>query len=239
MASSPSEPPTALPDSQHRREVRSFVRREGRTTGAQLAAIKRLWPRFGIPESSLLFEPSDWFNGNGPLCLEIGFGDGTALAQLAASNPDCRFIGLDVYKPGFGRLLRTAEHLDLSNLRVCDADAVVFLRDRLGSACLDEIYIWFPDPWPKKRHHKRRLVQPPFVELLAERLKAGGTVWLATDSGDYAKDMLRVMEANAHFENQAGPYHYASRCEKRPLTTFERKGLAAGNEVFDLAFRRK
>ena len=239
MASTLTEPRTSPSDSQYRRAIRSFVRREGRTTIAQRAAIERLWPRYGIPESPLLIEPKDWFEGDGPLCLEIGFGDGTALAQLAASNPDRRFMGVDVYTTGLGRLLRAAECLELRNLRVCNTDAVVFLRDRLGPGCLDEILIWFPDPWPKTRHHKRRLIQPAFAALLAESLKDGGTVSLATDSGDYAKEMLRVMEGDTRFENLAGLQCYAARCAKRPLTTFERRGLARGHAVFDLAFRRK
>jgi len=229
-------PPAA---SQHHRGIRSFVRREGRTTAAQLAAIERLWPRFGIPESPVLVEPKALFDGDGPLCLEIGFGNGAALSEFAASEPGRRFLGVDVYTAGLGRLLRAAERLELHNLRLCNRDAVEFLRDRLGPGCLDEVYIWFPDPWPKKRHHKRRLVQPAFAELLAERLGAGGTVSLATDSGDYAKEMLRVMESDTRFENLAGPQCYAPRYEKRPLTAFERRGLARGHAVFDLAFRRK
>ncbi|MFP5505162.1 MAG: tRNA (guanosine(46)-N7)-methyltransferase TrmB [Gammaproteobacteria bacterium] len=220
-----------------RRHVRSFVRREGRITRSQQRALEELLPRFGLEPAGLL-DLDGAFGRSAPRTLEIGFGNGASLAQMAAAAPEQDFLGIEVHRPGVGHLLLEIEQRALSNVRVICADAVEILRDRLAPDSLDRVLLFFPDPWPKKRHHKRRILQPAFVALIRDRLKPGGVFHMATDWQDYAEQMLEVMDAQPGFINSAGRGHYAPKPDYRPETKFERRGLRLGHGVWDLVFAK-
>lgn len=224
--------------SQNHRQIRSFVRREGRITSAQMLALEQLLPRYGIPTQMQPLDMAALFGRAAPVGLEIGFGNGEHLASLALARPDWNFIGLEVYRPGLGKLLQSLVAQDSSNVRVESSDAQTFLRDRVPDQALDRIYIQFPDPWHKKRHHKRRLIQAEFALILRDRLKVGGELQLATDWADYAGQMLAVMDAAPGLQNMAGPGQFATRPDNRIPTKFERRGTRLGHEVFDLVYRR-
>jgi tRNA (guanine-N7-)-methyltransferase len=219
------------------RPIRSFVRREGYMTPAQQRALEQLWPRYGIELGDGVLDPAVVFGRPAPVIMEIGFGNGEALAAMAAAHPENDYLGVEVHRPGVGHLLRGLLAQNLSNVRVVCADANDVLS-RLADASLAAVYLFFPDPWPKKRHHKRRLVQPVFVETVRRKLALGGTLCLATDWDDYARQMLEVLSQIAGFENDAGPGQFADRTASRPLTKFERRGHRLGHEVRDLSFRR-
>jgi tRNA (guanine-N7-)-methyltransferase len=219
------------------RTVRSFVRRAGRVTRAQARALTQLWPRFGVEDAGVL-DLDALFARRAARFLEIGFGMGDALAAMAAAAPQRDFLGIDVHEAGIGRLLALAEHADLHNLRVLRGDAVVLLRERLAPGSLDGVLIFFPDPWPKKRHHKRRLIQSGFIDLLACRVKPRGLLHLATDWAPYAEQMLQVVEADGRWRNLAGPGGYAPDAAERPQTRFQSRGERLGHRIFDLRFRR-
>jgi tRNA (guanine-N7-)-methyltransferase len=221
------------------RPIRSFVRREGRLTKGQQRALTELWPRYGIDNDGTVLDLPALFGRDNPKVLEIGFGNGTSLAQMAAAFPDNDYLGIEVHRPGVGALLLLMEEQGLSNIRVLCADAVEVIRQRLPDAALDRVQLFFPDPWHKTRHHKRRIVQPDFVALIARKLKPGGVFHLATDWEDYARQMLAVMTAAAEFRNQAGDGQYAPRPETRPLTKFEQRGQRLGHGVWDLLFERR
>jgi tRNA (guanine-N7-)-methyltransferase len=230
-----------------RRAVRSFVLREGRLTAAQERAFRELWPRFGVDwrpgealDPRLLFTDAAGGARARAIALEIGFGDGEALAEMAAAQPERGFVGLEVHRPGVGHLLLALERLGLDNVRVLRADAGELLGSALPAASLDAVHLFFPDPWPKKRHHKRRIVQPAFVAKAARVLRPGGTLHLATDWTPYAEHMLAVLDGAADlFENTAGHGRYAERPAHRPVTKFERRGLRLGHRVHDLILRRR
>ncbi|HRQ66045.1 MAG TPA: tRNA (guanosine(46)-N7)-methyltransferase TrmB [Xanthomonadaceae bacterium] len=230
---------TGLPiqGEEHRhRRVRSFVRREGRLTPGQARALAVLWPRFGLDADG----PVDLdaaFGRRARRVLEIGFGNGEVLLAAAAENPEQDFLGIEVHRPGVGRLLLGVEAADLRNVRVFCHDAVEVLA-QLAEHSIDEVRVFFPDPWHKKRHHKRRLIQPGFVDVLAPRLVAGGRLHLATDWEPYAEHMREVMEARDDFVNEAGRGRFAERPASRPQTHFEKRGLKLGHQVFDLLYRR-
>jgi tRNA (guanine-N7-)-methyltransferase len=228
----------ALPSTAHR-PIRSFVRREGRITPAQRRALDELWPRYGVPAGEGPLDPAALYGRVAPLELEIGFGNGEALAALAAAHPERDYLGLEVHRPGVGALLARLAAAGLTNVRVAAEDAAAFVARRLPDGALAAAYLFFPDPWPKKRHHKRRLVQAPFAALLARKLAPGGVLRLATDWPDYAAHMLAVLAAEPALENLAADGGYAPRPEERPLTKFERRGLRLGHPVRDLAFRRR
>ena len=219
------------------RAIRSFVRREGRLTAAQARALDRLWPRYGV-EPLALAETLDRLNRLGPVTLEIGFGNGEGLLELAMAHPGRQYLGIDVYRPGIGRLLQALEQQDIENVRVIQGDATECLP-LVPTGALDEVLVFFPDPWPKKRHHKRRLIQAPFVRELGRVLHPGGRLHLATDWEDYARHMVAVLEQNPEFENPAGPGHFSERPRTRPLTRFERRGLDRGHAIFDLLYVRR
>jgi tRNA (guanine-N7-)-methyltransferase len=221
-----------------RRPVRSFVRREGRFTAAQRRAMDDLLPKYGIPDGDDLIDPAVLFGRIAPMHLEIGFGNGDALAAMARAHPDINFLGIDVHRPGVGALLQRLESEEISNVRVIAADAVEVLNRRIPDQSLDAVYLFFPDPWPKLRHHKRRLVQSGFAALLRHKLRVGGFWHLATDWEDYARHMLTVLSDADGFENVAGPGQFSPRPESRPLTRFERRGQKLGHGVWDLVFRR-
>jgi len=229
-------PPVADPGL---RSVRSFVRREGRLTPAQADALERLWPRYGIDAQSVPLDLDSVFGRNASRVLEVGFGAGEHLLARAIAEPQHDFIGIEVHRPGVGRLLREAEAAGLDNLRVSTTDAVEVLREALPPASVDELVLYFPDPWPKKRHHKRRIVQPPFVALVARVLRPGGLWRLATDWADYAQQMREVLDAAPGFVSLADAGGFVTRPDSRPPTRFERRGERLGHAVFDLAYRRR
>jgi tRNA (guanine-N7-)-methyltransferase len=223
------------------RPIRSYVLRQGRLTAAQARAVDVLWPRFGVAWSpgEVLDLPA-LFGQGGPFILEIGFGNGEALAALAERHPDRGYLGVEVHGPGVGHLLLEIDKRGLENIRILRVDAVELLRSGLPAGSLDGIYLLFPDPWPKRRHHKRRILNPGFVALLARALRPGGLLQAATDWEPYAEQMLGVLEAaEPFFANVAGPGAFVPRPAERPLTRFERRGQRLGHRVWDLAFRRR
>lgn len=225
-------------DAPRERRVRSFVRREGRFTPAQRAALETLWEGRGLEIGSEPLDLHALFPGCTTFTLEIGFGMGHTLAGLAAREPGTGIIGVEVHRPGVGKLLALAEALQLTNLRVFCADAVDVLNRAIPVASLDRVLLLFPDPWPKKRHHKRRIVQPAFVELVRSRLREGGVFHLATDWEPYAAHMLEVLESARGWRNLAGAGCFAERPASRDLTRFEARGQRLGHEVRDLLFAR-
>jgi tRNA (guanine-N7-)-methyltransferase len=223
----------------HPRGVRSFVLRAGRMTGGQQRALERLWPQFGLEYAASACDLAVLFGRVAPRVVEIGFGNGANLIHMASEQPDVDFLGIEVHRPGVGRVLLDIERLGLRNVRVSNHDAVEVLGQQLAEACLDEVLVLFPDPWHKKRHHKRRLLNAPFVALLAARLKPGGLLRAATDWEPYASAMLEVLGGCALLENTAGDGGYVPRPESRQPTRFERRGERLGHGVWDLAFRRR
>lgn len=221
---------------QHR-PIRSFVLRAGRLGKGQLKALDEFGPRFVLPYQTALLDLAATFGREAPKVLEIGFGMGQATAEIARNHPETDYLGVEVHTPGVGALLKLIGEQDLSNLRLIQHDAVEVLRHMIPEAGLDGIHIFFPDPWHKKRHHKRRLIQPAFAELLASRLKTGGYLHLATDWRDYAEQMLAVLATTPHLRNSSDGY--APRPDYRPLTKFERRGLRLGHGVWDLVFLRR
>jgi len=220
------------------RPIRSFVRREGRLTPGQQRALDRLWPRYGIDYDRAPLVLDTVFGRRAPRILEIGFGNGESLAEIAANQPEQDFIGIEVHRPGVGHLLRELEARDLDNVRVISHDAVEVMKHQIPDDALDGVYLFFPDPWPKKRHHKRRIVQPEFVQLVRRKLKLGGVFHLATDWEDYAGHMLEVMRAAEGFANTAADVGYSPRPPYRPVTKFEQRGQRLGHGVWDLLFER-
>ncbi len=231
----PAPPP---PDAPPRRAIRSFVVRTGRMTVAQERAWAELWPRFGLGTTDAPLDLVAAFGREAPRTLEIGFGNGESLVALATGHPERDFLGIEVHRPGVGHLLLRIEELGLRNLRVVCRDAVEVLQHCIAEASLDEVLLYFPDPWPKKRHHKRRIVQPDFVGLVTSRLRPGGVFRMATDWQPYAEHMLAVAGACAALRNDSAAGDYVARPESRPITRFERRGQRLGHGVWDLAFRR-
>jgi tRNA (guanine-N7-)-methyltransferase len=244
-----------MPEEDNHRPIRSFVRREGRLTSGQQRALDELWARFGIDSTGpdtlevnriALNEPKlalDELFRRTPdsdryTVLEIGFGNGGSLAEMAAALPDHDYLGIEVHRPGVGNLLRLLEERELDNVRVICDDAVQILKHRLPDECLDRVQLFFPDPWHKRRHHKRRIVSPEFAALIARKLKPGGVFHLATDWDHYAKQMMEVLEAAPGYQNCAAKGEYSLRPDWRPLTKFEQRGQRLGHGVWDLLFKR-
>ena len=226
-----------MSSSENRRTVRSFVLRAGRITVAQRRALAEFGSRYVIEATGAL-DLDVIFGRRAPRIVEIGFGHGENLLALAAASPESDFLGIEVHTPGVGKLMLEAAAADLANVRVVCRDAVEVLAQQIGDAACDEILVFFPDPWPKKRHHKRRLIQRPFVELAASKLRPGGVLRLATDWQDYAGQMLAVLSEYPALENLAPDGGYGARPASRPITHFERRGARLGHSVWDLAFRR-
>ena len=224
-------------DASAHRRIRSFVRREGRMTRAQQAALERLWSRY-VVESEQVRDLAAVFGRVAPRVLEIGFGMGDSLAAMARAHPEIDYFGIEVHRPGVGSLLTRLEREDIRNVRVVCGDAVEVLQHQLPDASLDAVQLFFPDPWPKKRHHKRRLVQAEFVELLRRKLKSGGLFHCATDWEHYAEHVLAVMATAPGFRNAAGAGGYTERPDDRPVTKFERRGERLGHVIRDLVFAR-
>jgi tRNA (guanine-N7-)-methyltransferase len=243
-ATSPPDASSAAPRTQGgqsaiatpRRSVRSFVVRAGRMGTGQRRALEALAPRYCLPYQAQPLDLESVFGRRAPVVLEIGFGMGDATAEVATREPGIDLLGVEVHEAGVGALLKLVGERGLRNVRIVQHDAVEVLEHMIGPASLDALHVWFPDPWPKKRHHKRRLLQGPFVALAASRLRAGGVLHAATDWEPYAQQMLEVLSAEPTLRNRAAGF--APRPERRPLTKFERRGLGLGHGVWDLLFER-
>jgi tRNA (guanine-N7-)-methyltransferase len=222
---------------QPHRSIRSYVLRQGRTTAAQARAREVLAPVYGIPFAPEPLDLERAFGRAAPKVLEIGFGMGETTAAIAAAHPETDYLGVEVHSPGVGSLLNRIEALRLANVRVIQHDAVEVLEHMIAPAVLDGVHLFFPDPWPKKRHHKRRLVQAPFARLLASRMKRGAYLHAATDWEDYAHQILAVLAGEPGLENTAAGF--APRPESRPQTKFERRGVGLGHRVWDVVFRKR
>jgi len=221
---------------QERRSIRSYVLRQGRISNAQRRAHVELLSVYGVPFSPAPLDLDRLFGRSAPTILEIGFGMGETTAAIAQQHPENDYLGVEVHTPGVGSLLARIAELRLGNVRVIQHDAVEVLQTMIAPAAFDGVHLFFPDPWPKKRHHKRRLIQAPFAALLASKMKAGALLHACTDWEDYARQMLEVFSAETALRNSASGY--ADRPATRPQTKFERRGLGLGHRVWDLVFRK-
>ena len=219
------------------RPIRSFVLRQGRVSNAQQRAHDTLLPRYGIPFVPHVVDLDQAFGRSAPKILEFGFGMGETTAAIAAAHPENDYLGIEVHTPGVGSLLKQIAALELTNLRVIQHDAVEVLTQMIAPATFDGVHIFFPDPWPKKRHHKRRLIQTPFLALLVGRMKPGAYLHVATDWQEYAEQVLSVLAAEPQLRNTVDDY--APRPDYRPQTKFESRGLKLGHGVWDLVFRKR
>jgi tRNA (guanine-N7-)-methyltransferase len=218
--------------------IRSFVIRAGRITVGQKNAFDTWWPVFGLSLFKGMIDPEHVFGRTAPLVLEIGFGMGDSLLEMARNEPDKNFIGIEVHPPGVGRLINVAGQENLANLRVYMADAMDVLEDCIPDGCIDRLQLYFPDPWHKKKHHKRRILQSAFVQKLRPKIAPGGIFHMATDWQAYAEQMLEVMNAAPGFATEFGETGYAPRPDYRPITKFEKRGERLGHGVWDLLFKK-
>lgn len=234
------EEKTSFDDTNHSapaeiRKIRSFIRRQGRITAGQQQALDEHWDKYCLaPDADCRF--GDIFGREAPVIVEIGFGNGISLAEMAAANPQNDYIGIEVHKPGVGHLIMQLEKRQLSNVRIYYHDAIEILERCIPGNSLDGVHLFFPDPWPKKRHHKRRIVKPEFIELVTAKLKPGGYFHCATDWRNYAEQMLRVLANAKGLHNTDAEGGYSERPAYRPLTKFENRGLRLGHGVWDLIF---
>ncbi|MBE0493016.1 MAG: tRNA (guanosine(46)-N7)-methyltransferase TrmB [Thiomicrospira sp.] len=222
-----------------RHRIKSFVLRQGRMSKGQQAAIDRIWPQYGLEADAGLLDLAQIFGRKAPTYVEIGFGMGSSLAQMAQDNPQNNYIGIEVHRPGVGALCKLIEEKNLTNIRIFNHDAVEILEKQIPQNSLSGVYLFFPDPWHKARHKKRRIVQPAFVAKLAEHLVAGGEFHMATDWEDYAEHMMEVMSAAPDYTNAAGEGQFTPRPDYRPLTKFEQRGHRLGHGVWDLIFKKR
>ncbi len=220
------------------RRIRSFVLRTGRMTEGQKRSYDLHWPSKGLELANGALTMAEVFGRDAPVVLEIGFGMGDSLAAMAAAAPEMDFIGIEVHSPGVGRLMHLIDEGGLENLRAYCCDAVEVLEQCVPDSSLSRVQIYFPDPWHKKKHHKRRLVQPQFVQLLRQKLRPGGVIHLATDWENYAEHMMAVMSEAEGFVNQTGAGEFAPRPDYRPVTKFEKRGERLGHGVWDLLFEK-
>ncbi len=219
------------------RKIKSFVLRQGRLTKGQQYAMDHFWPVYGLDESDSLLDLPALFGNTAPVTLEIGFGNGDSLATMAAAAPERNFLGIEVHTPGVGHLLHLINEKKLANVRVMNSDALVIIRERIQAASLERVQLYFPDPWQKKRHHKRRILQPEFVSLIASRLQTGGVLHMATDWANYAEQMAEVMQDSPAFKTLAADGSpFSPRPDFRPRTRFEQRGLKLGHGVWDLLY---
>ena len=226
-------------DENKMRRIKSFAIRAGRMTEAQQRGYKEAWPDYGLDLEMGMMDPPAVFGNNSPVVLEIGFGMGDSLAEMAKAAPDTNFLGIEVHRPGVGRLLYLAkEEYQLENLKVYCADAVEVLNRCIPNQSIDRLQLFFPDPWHKKRHNKRRIVQLEFMEMVRQKLKVGGIFHAATDWEPYAEHMLEVMADAPGYKNVAGTGNYSEKPAYRPETKFERRGEKLGHGVWDLLFER-
>lgn len=222
-----------------KRRIRSFVKRNGRVTKCQSQSLKEFWPVYGVELAEQPLDLTELFPQPAPVTLEIGFGNGQSLAAMAMQAPERNFIGIEVHEPGVGQLLHLIATKNLSNVRVFQADAIDVLKSQIPSASLGRVQLFFPDPWHKKRHHKRRIVNDEFLSLIADRLTPGGMFHMATDWEPYAVAALKTLNQHERFSNTVSsdaPNGYASRPEWRPKTKFEQRGQRLGHGVWDLMF---
>ncbi|RFA26834.1 tRNA (guanosine(46)-N7)-methyltransferase TrmB [Alkalilimnicola ehrlichii] len=226
-------------DTRRMRPIRSFVRREGRLTEGQQRALDVLYPQFGLEPDGQAFDFDAIFGRTSKTVLEIGFGNGESLATMAKNQPELDYLGIEVHRPGVGHLLMRLEEERLENVRVICGDAQEIVKHQIPDASLFGVQLFFPDPWPKKRHHKRRIVQPEWVAQMAQKIAPGGFLHLATDWENYAEHMLEVVSANPDFANQAGAGNFAPRPAHRPITKFETRGQRLGHGVWDLLLTRR
>jgi tRNA (guanine-N7-)-methyltransferase len=218
--------------------IRSFIRRQGRVTPGQQLALDNHWDRYCLdPKADYDF--AQVFGRDAPLIVEIGFGNGDSLAKMAAANPDNDYIGIEVHRPGVGHLMMLLDQQGLNNVRIYCHDAIEIIEQKIADNSLAGVHLFFPDPWPKKKHHKRRIVRPGFVELLVRKLKTGGYFHAATDWQNYAEAMLEVLSAGAGLSNAGNSNDYCERPDYRPLTKFEQRGIRLGHGVWDLIFRKE
>lgn len=220
------------------RRIRSFVRRQGRLTVAQNFALEKYLPKFGLQASNGVFDFAQIYQREAATHLEIGFGNGESVANMAATHPENNYLGVEVHRPGVGNLLQQIKQQELSNVRVMSDDVFDVLLNNIADNSLAAVYIYFPDPWHKRCHVKRRIVNPVFVEMLAAKMQTNGLLHMATDWKDYAKHMLQVMHDMPQFKNRAGVDNYSARPEWRTLTKFEKRGQRLGHDVWDLMFSK-
>lgn len=221
------------------RKIRSFVRREGRMTAGQSAAYEELMPVLGFEFEKSRLDLADLFTNQNPVTLEIGFGMGASLAEQAANSQDKNFLGIEVHRPGVGALLARLKENGANNVRVVAHDAIEILEFMVPDNSLDKVQLFFPDPWPKKRHHKRRIVKPEFVQKLREKLKVGGVFHMATDWENYAEHMLEVMQGELGWKNLSSSNDYVPKPDDRPVTKFQARGERLGHGVWDLMFEKQ
>jgi len=218
--------------------IRSFIRRQGRVTQGQQQALDQHWDKYCLdPKADYVF--TQVFGRVAPLIVEIGFGNGESLAKMAAANPDSDYIGIEVHRPGVGHLMMLLDQQGISNVRIFCHDAIEIIEQKIADASLAGVHLFFPDPWPKKKHHKRRIVRQSFVELLVRKLEPDGYFHAATDWQNYAESMLTVLSVEPALYNTSSTDDYCERPEYRPLTKFEQRGIRLGHGVWDLIFRKR
>lgn len=225
------------PENDRHRTIRSFVRRAGRLTPSQQRALRELWPAYGIDVDCDVFDVEKLFGRRAAVTLEIGFGNGDTFVQQAREDPDTNFLGIEVHEPGVGHCLLQAHEAGLSNLKIIKHDALEVLAHQVPPKSLQRVNVYFPDPWPKKRHHKRRMIQPAFLELIHAHLEANGTLHIATDWKNYAEHIDEVFEHSDLFSCDARREHAGDKPLDRPTTKFERRGLRKGHRIWDWRFR--
>ncbi len=218
--------------------MRSFVLRGGRLTAGQSRALREFWPQFGIDKNESLLDLRTLFGNDAPVIMEIGFGNGDATWQMAQACPDENYLGVEVHQPGVGHLLLKMKEYGITNIRIANDDAVEFIRARVPEESLAGVRIYFPDPWPKKRHYKRRLIQPAFIKLLASRMRLGALLHLATDWEAYAEHMLEAMKSSNDFVNLSPSGDFCEQPDWRPQTKYEKRGECLGHRVRDLLFKK-
>ena len=232
--------PSSSNEAPSRKPIRSYVRREGRLTKGQARALQYLWPQFGLePKGVVPIDFDRTFQRHAPVTLEVGFGDGGALLEIARNNPEQNYVGIEVHRPGVGSLLLRLEAGGVKNVRVICGDATEILSNNIVDASLDGLHLFFPDPWHKKRHHKRRILSEDFIELVADKLKPAGVFHFATDWADYAEEGLVRLERCDRLTNLAGKGRFAPRPASRPETKFERRGQRLGHEVWDVLMSKQ
>lgn len=221
-----------------KREINSFVRRQRRLTPCQQHAIEQAWPQFGVALTDQPLNLEQLFGRSGKKIVEIGFGMGDALLSMAVSNRECDYVGIEVHEPGIAHVMQRILDNNVNNIRVIQYDAVKIMRNYIPNNVLSRIHLFFPDPWPKKRHHKRRIVQADFVDMLVNTLAVGGVLHFATDWQNYAEQMMRILSANVRLKNAIGEHQFADneKLQLREQTKFEKRGVTLGHGVFDLLF---
>ena len=222
----------------HLRKIQSFVKRSGRLSKGQSLGLNELWADYGIDVDKTLLNFEEVFGNQSEVTLEVGFGNGDSLLEMAIQEPGQNFLGIEVYEAGVGRLVNEASKKSVSNLRVIKEDAVEVLENNIPDGSISNFQLFFPDPWHKKRHHKRRIVQKSFLDLLSRKLINDGMVHVATDWEEYAEHIMETLESHSHFKNRAGDHMYSERPQYRPLTKFENRGQKLGHGVWDIIFTK-